>query len=195
MRGIIVGTGRSGTGYMHKVLCDAGVACGHEQIFTPNGVVNPTPLEMDSSWMAVPWLSSYPRTPVILVHRHPAAVISSFVGIGFFDVNSSPLHSPYRNFLYAKNPRLKDKTPFEAACEHYVDWNQRALRYATVVTELDNPDWGSIASELKIVPAHLAAALPNVSQTYNHRPRANIDLDMIPVEVWEMRAELMEASS
>ena len=40
-----------------------------------------------------------------------------------------------------------------------------------------------------------AAAIPNVSQTHNHRPRANVDPNLVPARVWETRAELMEASS
>jgi hypothetical protein len=195
MRGIVVGTGRSGTGYVHKVLCEAGVHCGHEQVFTPNGAVNPAPLEMDSSWMAVPYLSAHPGTPVILVHRHPLAVISSFLGIGFFDDDGQTEHSQYRKFLYAKNPRLKGMSPWDAACEHYCDWNEKALRYATLVTELDDLDWAGICKEIDLDYTLTAAAIPNVSQTHNHRPRANVDPNLVPARVWETRAELMEASS
>lgn len=191
MRLIVTGTGRSGTGYLAKMLTNAGLVCGHEQVFGPDGEgPNALGFPADSSWMAVPYLSHWPLCPVVLVHRHPLAVISSFVGIKFFEVDT-----PYRRFLYAKNPTLRNLSPFEATCQHYIDWNRRALEYASVVTDLDDIAWGRIA---RLAPpltvTDLAGALPTVSQTYNHRERANVDPDAVPHEVWEMRAELMEAS-
>jgi len=190
MKAIVTGTGRSGTGYMSKVLCESGFACGHEQVFTHRGVEpNEHGLDADSSWMAVPYLSHYPRTPIVLVHRDPVAVISSFKGIDFF---GRP--SPYRSFMFAKNPALRNLDSFEACCQHYIMWNRRALDYATLIMDLDDMRWLEVAVELELDVVALSEAVRSVDPTYNHRQRANVDLDRIPDEVWEMRAELLEAS-
>ena len=138
--------------------------------------------------MAVPYLSHYPQTPTVLVHRHPLAVISSFVGIRFFDQQSS-----YLDFLLRKNQTLRGLSPLEAACDHYMIWNKHALAYADVVTDIDDVAWEKIiplSSYLTI--EGVALGIAQVSQTYNHRQRADIDPELIPPEVWEMRALLKE---
>lgn len=190
MKLIVTGTGRCGTGAMSQVLTKAGLPCSHEGTFTFRGVSNPDcTLEADSSWMAVPYLSHYPTTPIVLVHRHPLAVASSLVGIGFFTTPSQ-----YRTFLYRKMPELKTLTPFEAACRFYVRWNELALEYAEVVADIENPPWDRIAALTPdLTEEAIAAAVPQVSPTYNHRTRGNVDPTATPPDVWEMRTKLLEA--
>lgn len=188
MEMIITGTGRCGTGYMAEVISKAGLECTHEEVFTPEGVVEHPHVWAEASWMAVPYLSHFARTPVVLVHRHPLAVISSFLGKRTFH-----RRSPYRDFLYRQNPSLRHASPLEAAIDHYLFWNKHALNYADVVTDIDDVAWEKIiplSSYLTI--DGIALGIATTSQTYNHGPRADIDPSMIPNEVWEMRALLKE---
>lgn len=74
---MIVGTGRHGSGYVARVLCAAGVPCGHEQWWNPHHARVPG-LAVDSSWCAVPFLRWYSGA-VWHQTRHPLDVISSLV--------------------------------------------------------------------------------------------------------------------
>jgi len=184
---IITGTGRCGTGYMSQVIERAGLHCTHEQVFTPDGVDEPH-VWAEASWMAVPYLPHYADTPVVLVHRHPLAVFSSFLGMHFFD-----RPSPHLEFLHRKNPALRDLNPIDAAIDHYLFWNRHALNYADVVVDIEDVAWEKIiplSSYLTI--DGVALGIATTSLTYNHAERANIDPSMIPDEVWEMRSLLKE---
>lgn len=196
MRLVVTGTGRCGTGYIAKVLeqCPS-ISAGHEVVFDPTGPHYDRNMDVDVSWLAIPWLPSLRHeTTIGLLYRHPAAVISSLVGIGFFDENSSPLHLPYLNYMQTYAPELVGMSPFEAACHWYVVSNQHALNYAHFVTDIDTVAWEKIVRALQMNASELAAAIPLVSQTYNARPRADVDLGDIPGEVWATY-ELLEGAS
>ncbi len=74
-KAVIVGTGRSGTGFIAAMLNDLGVRCGHEGWWNPLGQ-RESGLLVDSSWCAVPHLASFDG-PVFHVVRHPLDVVSS----------------------------------------------------------------------------------------------------------------------
>lgn len=76
-RAVICGTGRHGSGYIARVLCAAGVPCGHEQWWNPHHARVPG-LAVDSSWCAAPFLQWAPST-VWHQTRHPLDVVSSLV--------------------------------------------------------------------------------------------------------------------
>lgn len=83
---VIVGTGRSGTGYVARLLEAAGVNCGHESVFGPVqslGIVPPDwqTFDADASWLAVPALDDHDG-PVALGLRHPWRVIDSLDRVG-----------------------------------------------------------------------------------------------------------------
>lgn len=82
-RFVVTGWPRSGTGYMSQILMRAGVACGHEDVFTPDGVEWGTRWG-DSSWLAAPHLKGF-GGPIIHVVRRPIDVLASITTIGFFD--------------------------------------------------------------------------------------------------------------
>ncbi len=191
MRLVITGTGRCGTGYVAKVLqnCES-ITAGHEFVFGPHGPDPKRDVTVDVSWLAIPYLPQVRHEMNIgLLYRHPAAVISSFLGIGFFDRNSM-----YLDFMRNYVPDIENMEPFDAACHWYVASNQHALNYAHFVTNIDSVAWEKIVRALHLNASELAAAIPAVSQTYNHRARADIDLDDIPGEVWATY-ELLEGAS
>lgn len=73
----IVGTGRSGSGYIAKLLNEVGVVCGHEEWWNPFGERRQG-LDADSSWCAIPELPNYDGVVLHQV-RHPLSVIASHV--------------------------------------------------------------------------------------------------------------------
>ena len=58
---LIVGTGRSGTGYVSQLLTLNGVPCGHEDIFNPwsNTVPSNNEFLADASWLGAPHIKDY----------------------------------------------------------------------------------------------------------------------------------------
>lgn len=85
---IVTGTGRCGTMFMSKFLTSAGINCGHELIFTNDGISaarqnikSYNNFEADSSYMAAPYLQSdlLSNSRIIHIVREPMMVINSFV--------------------------------------------------------------------------------------------------------------------
>jgi hypothetical protein len=72
---VIVGSGRSGSGYISRVLTEAGVPTGHEEWWNPFDEHRPD-IVGDSSWCAVPDL---PNFDGVILHqvRHPLSVVAS----------------------------------------------------------------------------------------------------------------------
>lgn len=87
---LVVGCGRSGTGFLSTFINEAGKPCGHEEVFSENGPTN-SDLIYESSWFAVPFLSDL-SDDVKVLHtvRHPEKVIGSLYRIGMLADN--PLH-------------------------------------------------------------------------------------------------------
>lgn len=81
-RFVVTGTGRCGTGATARLLTDAGIRCGHEEVFTKHGVRRHVGPVGDSSYLAVPHLDGFPGVVVHQV-RQPLAVVRSLVGTGF----------------------------------------------------------------------------------------------------------------
>ena len=190
MRIIVTGTGRSGTGFMSKVLTMAGHDCGHERIFTPNGVY-PKPSEeaSDSSWMSMPYLDEYREAQILMPYRPPNEVIGSLIGIQFFE-----LPSPYLDFAYREFPEMRqDMAPIEAANAFYQNWQARCITRADVVFPLTDIPWDIIARKIGGRESYLRAAETMTGNSYNQRRRAELDDSMIEAGSWATY-ERMEAA-
>lgn len=191
---VVCGTGRCGTGYIARVLSEAGVKAGHEEVFTPNGPIerNMSTYEADSSWLAMPHLPSIRAGGVTVagVYRHPQAVVSSLLGIEFFEHDS-----PYLRYAYRHVPGLIDKgSPFEKACAFYAFWNMKIVREAHYLFNIDYPAFDLLARSAGVPVSDIAAAIPAVSQTYNHRQRSDVAGRDFPGYVWEAWQLLEDAS-
>lgn len=79
----VVGTGRSGTGFISEALSAVGVKCGHEQWWNVHGAHAPG-LLADASWIATNYLDEFDGKVWHQV-RNPLAVIASMVGNELFD--------------------------------------------------------------------------------------------------------------
>jgi hypothetical protein len=149
---LVTGTGRCGTVHMAKLLTSIGHPCGHESIFTPNGLeyalrklrgepiqhsrvsmadgrwlVDPNYITAESSYMSAPFLRHKELSATIIIHvvRHPLRVVFSFRdGFDYF-AQIDPQHDPYQRFIYHHLPELKEVgDPLSRACLFYVLWNE-----------------------------------------------------------------------
>ena len=79
---VVLGTGRSGTGYMSWLLNACGIKCGHESLFRREGydVSRAKSYDADSSFWAVPYRAWIPRSACV-VHavRDPLRVFRSWL--------------------------------------------------------------------------------------------------------------------
>ena len=150
---IVTGTGRCGTMFLAKYLTSAGINCGHEVIFTNNGIgVADRNLALnnyliaDSSYMSAPYLNNKILKEAKIIHlvRDPIKVINSFV-VGYhyfwspilncnkipqvFTYSYPPLSDPnfkFMNFIYSHVPKLMSTvlSPIERAALYYIEWNK-----------------------------------------------------------------------
>jgi hypothetical protein len=69
----VTGTGRCGTGFASEVLCRAGIWCGHEKWWAPEGPFY-SGMDGDSSWMAI---TAGKLPPFLMLTRHPLGYVES----------------------------------------------------------------------------------------------------------------------
>lgn len=127
MKIIVAGTGRSGTGYMSKLLTANGIKCGHEMVFTAKGVLPFRRYQADSSWLAVPHLREWRGKATVVHHvRDAASVLRSwfFDWPSIFNVGSRHRMNQYAKYLYQYYPDIKDeKEPQDQALLYYIMCN------------------------------------------------------------------------
>lgn len=142
VRFAVTGSGRCGTTFMSRLLDNAGVKCGHEDVFHIGTVTRDEPPAWNgyaaaSSWMAVRHLPL--DVPVVLVTRHPLAVVRSYVEIGYFDHHDAdnPCHEASRRIcpdMYAES------TPQDRALHMWIHWNETALAHAELRFQIERLD-------------------------------------------------------
>lgn len=177
--------------YIASVLRLAGMRCGHEDVFGPRGPRHWDHWQGDSSWMAAPYLGEHPGAYRILVYRHPRAVISSFVGIGFYAEPTA--HSRFalsmadQRFGTPSSPML---APAFMASEHYARWNRMAMEEVDLVCDIEDIPWITIAEELELDVGRLVSAVGDVPPTINHGTRADVDANQVTDDAWAAFSEL-----
>ncbi len=114
---LIVGTLRSGSGYMASVLSRMGLACGHGWAYPPDQPRRYPEVDLlgDASPTAAAWV---PEFGGLVLHqvRHPLAVIGSLLG-----APPTPGEGGY--------PFPHQRLGLEEAIRYYVAWNQRCERH------------------------------------------------------------------
>lgn len=176
----IVGTGRSGTGFMSAALRAAGIDCGHEEWWGPTGTTRRAGMDGDCSWLAVPDLLGF-GGPVLHQVRHPLDVIRSLVGIRMF---TDPAHRAFRWFMYAELPGLRGDDVQDAML-WYVEWNARCERHADLRYRVEDVD-ADLLVDIARVAGHpidhatAVEALRQVPPRFNGRPRADLGWDDLP---------------
>jgi hypothetical protein len=126
LRFLVVGTMRSGTAYAAQVLNRSGIACGHNWVYTEDGVPRYPQFEIlgDASTLAAPLVREFPGLVLHQV-RDPLRVIGSLVGSA---PGGNPLaDGPEGAFLAQHFASSGD--PLDDAMRYYVEWNTRCERH------------------------------------------------------------------
>lgn len=184
MRLIITGCGRSGTGFLSRVLTDSGLRCGHENVFTERGVRPWGNLRADSSWYAVASLDSIPAADrVVHLIRHPLDCARSFLGIGFFQRPPSPERRPRHGVIDRVDPSiLRQPTELDRFIRYWTRWNGLVVPRAHKTLRLEDVDASAVESILSTMavgaPSNLDAIVTQ-RRHYNARPRASLTLQQL----------------
>jgi tetratricopeptide (TPR) repeat protein len=126
---LVTGTGRSGTGYMAKLLTSADLPCGHEEIiriFANKEISRDNVKIGESSWLAVPFLSLsyFNETTIIHAVRNPLHTIQSLKRIKLF-IEKDLYYLYVERFL----PELKTLPPNKALFYFFIEWTKMILKY------------------------------------------------------------------
>ena len=201
-RAVIIGTGRSGTGYMSRLITEATghATCGHEGWFAALGDRTPG-LDIDSSWLALPSIEAGTWAgPVVHVVRNPVACVASLLRTEFFGMHSG---TPYPQFAMAHCKAAADAlaiSPVDAAVEFWANWNARCAGAAHLtvrledVSDFEGGEDSIGAATLELIGVTLgvtftwqvADAIPRTVNTRAH-PSGNNDLALAVDEayVWD----------
>ena len=176
---LIMGCGRSGTGFVAKVLNEAGVPAGHEKVFHP-GTTSPDWGESraEASWLALPWLPTLdPDVSVVHLVRDPIKNARSWMGVGMFADDAHPDHEPYRDAVRRCVPGVMEyPTALERWLAHWVVWNEIAELHASEtlriedLDELDGAPLDKICADLGLSDAGaVSRAFAGVESNFNTR--------------------------
>lgn len=150
---LVVGTGKCGTVYMANLLSAWDIPCGHESIFTNQGLeeakerlkdpnkikfsectialpkwVNLTEIIADSSYMSAPFLDNeiLKDTKIIHLIRNPIKVINSFIAGDYFDKVWPEITVPFQNFIKQYIPDLyeNDLDKINRCALFYLRWSE-----------------------------------------------------------------------
>ena len=180
-RAIITGCPRSGTGYVAAVLLEAGIHCGHEEVYGPEPIPRAWgSREVESSWLALRHLP-VEGVPAALQVRDPLAVIRSVVGIEL----PQRTGSRYRAAALALFPELSaEPSPVAWAARLWIRAVERARTHARAwwrVEDLRLPGGATqLAQHVGADPDLIAGAAARVPTDVNHRDRAEVNLYSIP---------------
>lgn len=177
---IVTGTGRCGTMFMSRFFTDVGIPCGHEVIFTNEGIVAARSnlityqgLDADSSYMAAPYLQNEILAGTSIIHlvREPMKVINSFVVAfcyflsGTLSCKRNPNEWTYAyppgadpnfnfmKFIYSNIPELYSPglVAVERAAIHYIKWNEMIERGCAGKNFLFHPIESDISKVTKFI--------------------------------------------
>lgn len=201
-RAVIIGTGRSGTGYMSRVVTEATghATCGHEAWFRAIGDPEPG-FDVDSSWLALPamevgiWFG-----PAVHVVRHPVATVASLLRTELF---GALVGTPYSAFAIEKCKAAADALavdgPVAAAVEFWANWNARCAAVSQLTVRLEDvSDFEGCgdsvgAATLDLVGDtlgvtfewHVAAEIPTTVNTRPHPIDGDLTLELDEDYIWE----------
>jgi hypothetical protein len=199
---IATGTGRSGTGFIAKLLSSAGIKCGHERFFSHGGLDKAEQIYKkhwvgtigESSWLAVPFLDSDLLKDALIIHvvRHPKKVIESMLRV-------VPEVTPeYHEFACQYIDGLEDiEGRIDQAAYRYLKLNQ--------MIEAHTSHRDSILWRIEDEPGQLLQQLEERgfevnyddlfdNRRYNHKAGHSGGVDLKQVKDTQLRAELAQMS-
>jgi hypothetical protein len=143
-RAVVIGSGRSGTGFMAAVLTAAGLDAGHEAFWHAHGGLHASQLDVDCSWLALPAIEfgNHPEPwtgRTLHVVRHPVDTVRSLLGTALFD--PAMTGNTYAAHAWMHSPRagvLVGHNALHAAVEFWCDWNARCAAVADATVRLED---------------------------------------------------------
>jgi len=195
-RGAVIGTGRSGTGYMAAVLKAAGLDAGHESYWHAHRGPRGSELDIDVSWLALPDIEAGRWSgPVLHVVRHPVDTVRSFLGTRFFA--ESEMDNAYSAFARVHARTVAGVFDMAAAVEFWCEWNARCAAVADATIRLEDTMFAGSVDPFplavervfgKLPPAYgiaarLRGAAENTSRNVNTRGAVPA---VDPREVWSL---------
>jgi hypothetical protein len=196
---VVIGSGRSGTGYMAELFRAVGLVSSHEQVFTCEAVLGIDPLdwgdyEVASSWMAVPYLEAHPDPDLQIVHvvRDPLSVAASFVSLEFF-ARDHP-NDEYEQIIRRAAPAVyHEGTEEDRALAFWFEWVGRCEALASETICLDKVTGPKIARLAALVrpgryPANASwVAVDDTPRDVNHKVTIR-PLDVDAADPWLLAA-------
>lgn len=202
-RAVIIGTGRSGTGYMSRLITGwtGHTTCGHEAWFRAVGAPEPG-FDIDASWLALPHLEDGTWDgPAVHVVRDPVATVRSLLRTEFFGLIAD---TPYPAFAMANCKAAADAlaiSPVAAAVEFWAHWNARCAAVAQLTIRLEDIsdfDGGELSIgaatlglieytlDIEFGPWQGPAALPtNINHDGPQLVTTDLALDVDEAYVWD----------
>ena len=175
---VIVGTGRSGTGYIAQLLSRLGIKTGHERWWNPAGDRSPN-LIGEASWLAVPHLDEYPGK-VGLQLRDPLKVMRSLLNGDLFNLSRTNVYYRYKaNYLDFSGDPVLDAAWF------VVEWTRMATEHADVVWRLEDLD-PELVADLTVWAGYpvdelrVGAAMRSLTSDWNRHNRIDLEWDDLP---------------
>jgi hypothetical protein len=176
-RFVVLGTGRSGSGYISQVLTASGIKCGHESWWNPHGR-RQRGLVGDSSWCALALIDWKKYTGQVFHQvRHPLDVISSYVYRQSFTSPFAKIKLP----LLAVDP---GGDPLRYGCRIWLDLNRRSAEltdFRWQVERVDSALVRRIGEAVGVAPRNVQAAIEVVSKAYNsHGTQRRLPWNRLP---------------
>lgn len=144
MRLLFTGCARSGTGYMAKLITEAGLVCGHEWAFTPFKAGEWGLLKAESSSLALRAVEDGLVGDCLVIHliRNPLEVVRSVVGRDMFNQSPPRYKAKYSAWLCANVPQCFEPclSSVTRAARYWLFVNQRAencIGYRLRVEDID----------------------------------------------------------
>jgi hypothetical protein len=144
---LVTGTGRCGTASATRILRDAGLNLSHQGIRHEHviGSVQRVPADVmasdgDVSFEAAPLVGQLRAKGwrIVLIHRDPAAVVKSWLGLGAFTDRMPETHQDWWASMVRHAPNVHiQPSPVEMAVRFYIDWNRLVLPFAHRVVRVD----------------------------------------------------------
>lgn len=195
-RAVVIGSGRSGTGFMAAVLKAAGLDAAHEGYWHAHGGPHASQLDVDCSWLALPAIehgtygsNTAPWTgPTIHVVRHPVDTVRSLLGTGLFNIDMDGNPYAMHAWMHARSAgMLVGHHPLHAAVEFWCEWNARCRAVADATLRLEDAGsivWASVVADALGMGLDAEAVMKAVAATPRDTNTRGATPEVDPREVW-----------
>lgn len=165
---VILSCGRSGSGYIARILQESGVAAGHEAFY--NISKNQVPVHVESSWMALPFVEKHSDATAFFQMRNPLHIVSSF------DNGDLLLkkHKKYLDFM-KKHVEWKDSESSTDFFTKFVcEWTKRCVDRASKFWKLEDLHPQLVADVFRLDIDRVEKAFEIVPNNYNHHGNKHV---------------------